>query len=119
MTTTTVHAPVELSRRRLTGLFAAVIAATAAVTSTLTNTAVATTDESAHTAAASQYSAKPVDDPFVNPSTAAADQIIAAEAKPIVVADAYHGVGFEMCPDGTAPVKVADAYHGVGFSVCR
>ena len=59
---------------------------------------------------------------------------------PIVVADAYHGVGFTgcrnraqpiifadpypwpwimICRNGTAPIVVADAYHGVGVTVCR
>jgi hypothetical protein len=51
-------------------------------------------------------------------ATESVSQIVAADAEPIVVADAYHGVGFEICPDGSAPLKVADAYHGVGVTVC-
>jgi hypothetical protein len=50
--------------------------------------------------------------------TAAAGDTIAVDNKPIVVADAYHGVGFEVCRDGSAPLKVADAYHGIGVIVC-
>jgi hypothetical protein len=38
--------------------------------------------------------------------------------QPIIVGDAYHGVGFTICPNGTKPVDVADGYHGVGISVC-
>jgi hypothetical protein len=49
---------------------------------------------------------------------AAAIDTIGGDNEPIVVADAYHGVGFEICPDGSAPLKVADAYHGVGVTVC-
>jgi hypothetical protein len=45
-------------------------------------------------------------------------QPIAAGAQPILVADAYHGVGITICPDGALPLQVADAYHGVSAIVC-
>jgi hypothetical protein len=48
----------------------------------------------------------------------AARELIDEDARPITVADAYHGVGIMVCPTGTRLVEVADAYHGVGLSVC-
>jgi hypothetical protein len=45
--------------------------------------------------------------------------LVAVDAAPIVVADAYHGVGFTVCRNGTDPIIVADAYHGVGVVVCQ
>jgi hypothetical protein len=44
--------------------------------------------------------------------------LVTADAQPIVVADAYHGVGVLLCPDGTQPVEIADSYHGVGITAC-
>ena len=54
----------------------------------------------------------------LGPVRAAADATVAASAGPIVVADAYHGTGFVVCPNGERPVAVADAYHGTGTNVC-
>jgi hypothetical protein len=51
MTITTVHAPVEITRRRLTGLLAAVTAATAAVTRTVTTATIDNTAQPARAAA--------------------------------------------------------------------
>ena len=48
----------------------------------------------------------------------AAEELVDEDARPITVADAYHGVGIMVCPTGTRLVEVADAYHGVGLSVC-
>ena len=117
MTITTVHAPVEITRRRLSGLLAAVTAATAAVTWTVTTTAIDNADQPARAATTSwQYGA--VDNPLGMPITPTADATVAAGAGPIVVADAYHGAGFVICPNGERPVAVADAYHGTGTTVC-
>ena len=49
---------------------------------------------------------------------AARDATVAGARRPIVVADAYHGVGVVVCPDGTQPTNVADGYHGVGVTLC-
>jgi hypothetical protein len=98
MTTTTLRAPVELSRRRLTGLLAVVTAATAAVTWTVTTIV-------------GDDAAEPV-------QATTADAMVSARAAPIVVADAYHGVGLFVCSNGEPPVAVADAYHGTGITVC-
>jgi hypothetical protein len=78
-----------ISRHGLAGLLAVVTAASAAVTWTVTTT--------------------PIDN---------ADAAETASAAPIVVADAYHGVGFIVCTNGEQPVAVADAYHGTGTIVC-
>ena len=48
---------------------------------------------------------------------ATADQVV-ADAQPIAVADAYHGVRVTVCLDGAQPINVADSYHGVGVTVC-
>jgi hypothetical protein len=48
----------------------------------------------------------------------AAGELVDEDARPITVADAYHGVGIMVCPTGTRLVEVADAYHGVGLGVC-
>jgi hypothetical protein len=48
----------------------------------------------------------------------AAGELVDKDARPITVADAYHGVGIMVCPTGTRLVEVADAYHGVGLGVC-
>jgi hypothetical protein len=46
------------------------------------------------------------------------ERVSSLSAQPIVVADAYHGVGFMVCPRDTQPVTVADSYHGVGIAAC-
>jgi hypothetical protein len=46
------------------------------------------------------------------------ERVSSLSAQPIIVADAYHGVGFMVCPRDTLPVTVADSYHGVGIAVC-
>jgi hypothetical protein len=57
--------------------------------------------------------------PAGNPTaTTAAGQLIDYDAQPIIVADAYHGVGFMVCQRDTQPVYVADSYHGIGIAVC-
>jgi len=118
MNTASVPAPIELSRRRLTGLLAAVTAATAAVTWTVSTLAIDATAEQAGTATSTmQYGA--LGNPLGTPFTPAAGQVVTADAQPIVVADAYHGVGILLCPDATQPVEVADSYHGVGTTACR
>jgi len=115
MNTATVPGPIELTRRRLTGLLTAVTAATAAVTWTVTTLANDATAEQAGTATSTmQYGA------LGNPpgTTPPAGEVVTADAQPIVVGDAYHGVGILLCPDGTQPVEIADSYHGVGTTAC-
>jgi D-alanyl-D-alanine carboxypeptidase len=63
------------------------------------------------------YPADTGDPPGV-PATTFPEAITSADIEPIVVADAYHGVGFIVCPNGETPVTVADAYHGIGIVVC-
>ena len=116
--TTTLPAPVEITRRRLTGLLAAVTAATAAVTWTVTTAAIDNNTAQPARAATSSWPYGAVDNPVGMPITAAADATAAASAGPIVVADAYHGSGFAVCPNGERPVAVADSYHGTGITVC-
>jgi hypothetical protein len=117
MNTATVPTPIELTRRRLTGLLGVVTAATAAVTWTVTTLAIDATAEQAGTATSTlQYGA--LGKPLGTPLTPAARQLVTADAQPIVVADAYHGVGILLCPDGTQPVEIADSYHGVGTTAC-
>jgi hypothetical protein len=115
MTTTTVHAPVEISRRRLAGLLAVVTAATAAVTWTVTTTANDNADQPARSATATRQS-EALGYPLGVNLTAAADAAETASAAPIVVA--YHGAGFLVCANGEQPIAVADAYHGTGTTVC-
>jgi hypothetical protein len=115
--TTTVHAPVEITRCRLTGLLAAVTAATAAVTWTVTTAAIDNNTVQPARATTSSWQYGALGNPLGLPITAA-DATVAADAEPIVVADAYHGTGFGVCPSGERPVAVADAYHGTGTTVC-
>ena len=117
MNTATVPTPIELTRRRLIGLLTAVTAATAAVTWTVTTVAIDAAAEPAGTATSTmQYGT--LGNPLGTPFTPAAGQAVTADAQPIVVADAYHGVGILLCADGTQPVEIADSYHGVGTTAC-
>ena len=44
---------------------------------------------------------------------------VAAQDRPLQVADAYHGVGVRYClEDGRQPATIADVYHGLGIAVC-
>jgi hypothetical protein len=111
-TTSTLPAPLGITRRRLAGLLVAATATGAAISLTVT-TVIDDTAAPAHaTTALSQYAIPAV------PITAPLRQQVAAGAQPIVVADAYHGVGIIVCPDGSQPLRVADAYHGVGTTMC-
>jgi hypothetical protein len=40
------------------------------------------------------------------------------ESQPIIVTDAYHGIGVMVCRTARRLVKIADSYHGVGIAVC-
>jgi hypothetical protein len=113
--TTTVPAPVEITCRRLTGLLAAVTAATATVTWTVTTAAIDHHSAQPARAATSSWPYGAVDNPVGMPITAAADATVAG---PIVVADAYHGTGTTVCSNGERPRAVADSYHGTGTTVC-
>ena len=86
--------PIEITRRRLAALLLAVTASASTLTWAVT--------------AAADTAAEPV----------RTGQTAAGRALPIVVADAYHGVGTIVCPDGAEPIQVADSYHGVGAAVC-
>ncbi len=113
--TTTVPAPVEITRRRLAGLLVTATAAAAALTWAVTTVAIDTTAEPSRTTTpAIQYATLGIP---LGPIPVPAGQVV-ADAQPIAVADAYHGVGITVCPDGERPVTVADAYHGTGTTVC-
>jgi D-alanyl-D-alanine carboxypeptidase len=53
-----------------------------------------------------------------SPIEPAAPSLRPGQSSPIVVADAYHGVGFMVCASGRQLVTVADAYHGTGVARC-
>jgi hypothetical protein len=53
-----------------------------------------------------------------SPIEPTAGSLGAGRSNPIVVADAYHGVGFVVCTGGRELVTVADAYHGIGITHC-
>jgi D-alanyl-D-alanine carboxypeptidase len=53
-----------------------------------------------------------------SPTEPAAPSLRSGQSPPIVVADAYHGVGFMVCAGGRQLVTVADAYHGTGVARC-
>jgi hypothetical protein len=113
---TTVPANIEITRRKLAGLIAATTAAAAALTWAVATMAVDTTAEPTRTTTpAIQYATLGI--PLVAPIVAPAGQVV-ADTQPIAVADAYHGTGFGVCPNGERPVAVADAYHGTGTTVC-
>ncbi len=52
--------------------------------------------------------------PLPAKSNTAAAHLVDHDAQPITVADAYHGVGFMVCPLDAQPVTVTDGYNGVG-----
>jgi hypothetical protein len=113
---TTVPANIEITRRKLAGLIAATTAAAAALTWAVATMAIDTTAEPTRTTTpAIQYVTVGI--PLGAPIVAPAGQVV-ADAQPIAVADAYHGAGFVVCPNGERPVAVADAYHGTGTTVC-
>ena len=113
--TTTVPAPVEITRRQLAGLIVATTAAAAALTWAVATITIDTTAEPARTTTpAIQYATMGIP---LGPIPVPAARVVAA-AHPIAVADAYHGVGITLCPNGAQPINVADAYHGAGTSVC-
>ena len=113
---TTVPANIEITRRKLAGLIAATTAAAAALTWAVATVAIDTTAEPTRTTTpAIQYAILGI--PLGAPIIAPAGQVV-ADAQPIAVADAYHGVGITVCPDGAQPISVADSYHGVGVTVC-
>jgi len=95
-------APVEFTCHRGAGLRAAVSTASAA-SWTVTTAAFDNTAEVARTTASTlRYGA--LGHPLGLPITAASDEIVAADAKPIVVADAddcVHGVDITVCADST------------------
>jgi hypothetical protein len=97
MTNSTTH------QHRRRHLVAFVIAA-AALPAILIGQPAAATDE-------------PSEKPTLTP-TEQAERLIAPDARPIAVADAYHGVGVTVCAANKRLVTVADAYHGVGVAVC-
>jgi hypothetical protein len=111
---TSAPAAIELTHRRLAGLLATVTAATAALTWALTTVAIDTTAE--HTRPTATRSQLAIENPLG--AAIAAAPLVSARAEPIVVADAYHGVGFTLCPNGTELTTVADSYHGAGVTVC-
>ncbi len=106
--TTTLAAP---TRRLFAGLIVATIATASAGGWALTAAATGPTDEPS--------TAATVEDVTADRPAAIASGLMPTAARPIIVADAYHGVGFTVCRSGTEPIVVADAYHGVGFTVCR
>jgi hypothetical protein len=113
---TTVPANIEITRRKLAGLVAATTAAAAALTWAVTTIAIDTAAEPTRTTApAIQYAIPGV--PLGAPIAAPTGRVVAG-AQPIAVADAYHGVGVTVCPDGPRPINVADSYHGVGATAC-
>ena len=81
---------------------------------TIATAALATTLTGAHPADATD---EPSEEPTPTP-TGHAQQLIAPDARPIIVADAYHGIGVIVCAENKRPVTVADAYHGIGVTVC-
>ena len=111
---TTAPAVIELPRRRLVGLI--IVIAALAATLTWTITAVVAID-SASTDSNTMVTRQNV--PAVDAAaTAVVGTLVDADDQPIVVADAYHGVGFLVCRGDADPIAVADANHGVGVSVC-
>ena len=136
---TSTPATLHLAPRHLVGLIVALAAATSVLTSALTATAVDTERQQLHsrvpapsrtvgvpwsgvtgsnwTSSAGRGSPQ---DPADNATaSSAAAPLVASNAQPIIVADAYHGVGYVVCHDGEQPTTVADAYHGVGVIVCE
>lgn len=112
---TSVAAHVEVTRRRLAALLVAATAAAAAFTWAVATVAIDTTAEPTRTPTpAIQYATLGIP---LDPIPVPAGRVV-ADAQPIVVADAYHGVGITVCPDGAQPISVADSYHGVGVTVC-
>ena len=97
MTDSTTH---QRKRRHLV----AIVIAAAALPATLTGAPAVATDE-------------PSEEPTLTP-TEQAEQLIAPDARPITVADAYHGIGVMVCAENKRLVTVADAYHGIGVAVC-
>jgi hypothetical protein len=106
--TSTFAAP---TRRLVAGLIVTTIATASAGAWALTAAASEPTDEPAAAAA--------VEDVTVGRPAAMASDLLPTAARPVVVADAYHGVGFTVCRNGTDPIVVADAYHGIAVVVCR
>jgi hypothetical protein len=53
-----------------------------------------------------------------SPTEPTASSHAAGQSNPIVVADAYHGVGFVVCTGDRELVTVADAHHGIGIARC-
>src|SRR5262245_1670256 len=100
--TTTVPAPVRITRRRLTGLLAVVTTASAAVTWTVTTTALDNAAEPARVAASTRHAV--VDNSLGLRLAAAAGERVAAATASIVVADAYHGAGVLLCSSGQQQV---------------
>ncbi len=112
---TTVAANIEITRRKLAGFIAVTSAAAAALTWAVTTVVIDTTAEPTRTTtAAIQYAS--VGSPL-GPIAAPAGRVV-TDAQRIAVADAYHGAGISVCPDGERPLAVADAYHGTGTAVC-
>ena len=91
-------ASIEITRRSLAGLpLAATTAAAAVLTWAVATVAIDTTVEPARTTTpAIQYAVPGI--PLGAPIASPAGQVVAAPAQPITVADAYHGVGFTVCP---------------------
>ena len=107
-------AAIQLTRRQLVGLIVSVTALAASVTWALTAAAIATRPGQTRTTIPTSQGV-----PAGNPTaTTAAGQLVDYDAQPIIVADAYHGVGFMVLRRDTQPVTVADSYHGIGIAVC-
>ena len=108
---TTLAAP---TRRLLAGLIVTTTATVSAGAWALAEAGTDPTDEPTTTTTTTTA----VEDATVGRPAAMASALVPAAARPIIVADAYHGVGFTVCRNGTDPIIVADAYHGVGIILC-
>ena len=111
---TTVPAPIEITRRRLGGLIVAVATTAATLTWALTAVAIDTTPEQTRTTTATRQDVPAAK----SAATAVTTQLVDSDSQPIIVADAYHGVGFTVCLGDAQPVSVADSYHGVSVTSC-
>jgi hypothetical protein len=131
----TAPATIQIGRRRLVGLLVATAIAAATSTAILIDVRTEAPSSRAPTAAPStvgRWDGKTGSTwrastgwgwpqeaaPGAAAVRPASDELVAVESRPIVVADAYHGVGTMACRSGAQPVIAADAYHGVGVTVC-
>jgi hypothetical protein len=112
---TTTASTRRIKRRLVVVLIVAVAALAASVTWTLPAVAIDTAHGQTRTTTPISH-----DVPARHPAaTTLAAELVDPDDRPIIVADAYHGVGFMVCRRrGAQPVTVADSYHGVGVAVC-